>query len=56
MSEWHIQDVGTVSASDPRFGVRLQNIGFDLGISPSEARELAKALTAAADAADALAA
>jgi hypothetical protein len=54
MSEWHISDVGTVSVTHPVFGVRLKDVGFDLGVTSSEARELSKALAEAADFLDTL--
>lgn len=50
--EWHIQDVGTVSVHEITGGVRLQHVGYDLGMRPDEARELARALVAAAELAE----
>lgn len=52
MTEWHVQDIGTVTvgtpAPDGSHGVRLQNVGYDLEMTAGEARALARALVAAA--------
>lgn len=48
---WHIRDIGTVSLHDlVPGGVRLQNVGLDLGMTADEARQLGVALIAASDA------
>jgi hypothetical protein len=49
----HIEDVGSVEANEIS-GVRVRDIGFDLGMAPDEARALAKALNEVADAVDAM--
>lgn len=48
-NEWHVQDVGTVEVHELAGGVRIRNVGFDLGVTPGEARQFAAALIAAAD-------
>ncbi|MFV8173762.1 hypothetical protein [Mycolicibacterium peregrinum] len=56
--EWRIREVGNVAllldaCGVPTSGVRITNIGFDLTVHRNEARSLAAALLAAADAAEA---
>ncbi len=48
MAVWDIPDVGRVTTETPEHGIRLQGIGYDLGMTPLECYMLSASLAAAA--------
>ncbi len=47
MTIWNITDVGRVSTDTPQHGIRLQGVGYDLGMDDEETVMLAESLIAA---------